>query len=72
MNDVFGIILSLLGSDLPLYIEVGQVHGGLGSLAYGLYASESRRVLQWHRVDLGIVMEPKKPSVSSDYSFLTP
>ena len=35
------------GSNLPLYTQVGRVHGGLGGLVYGLCALESRRVLQW-------------------------
>jgi hypothetical protein len=35
-----------IGSDLPIYIELGQVHGGFGSLVYGLCASESWRALQ--------------------------
>jgi hypothetical protein len=38
-----------IGFDLPLYIEVDRVHGGLGSLAYGVCALESRRVLQLRR-----------------------
>jgi hypothetical protein len=33
LNDLRGIILPLLGSDLPLYLEVGQVHGGLEKLS---------------------------------------
>jgi hypothetical protein len=33
MNDLFGIMLSTLGSDLPLYIEVGWVHGCLGKFS---------------------------------------
>jgi hypothetical protein len=38
-----------VGSNLPLYIKVGRVHGGLGGLAYGVCALESRRVLQRRR-----------------------
>jgi hypothetical protein len=38
-----------VGSDLPLYIEVGRVHGVLGSLVYGVCAPESRRILQLRR-----------------------
>jgi len=34
-----------VGSDLPICIEVGRVHGGLGSLVYGLYVVKSRRAL---------------------------
>ena len=34
-----------LGSDLPLYIEVGRVHDCLGGFAYDLHAPESRSVL---------------------------
>jgi hypothetical protein len=32
LNGLCGIVLPLLRSDLPLYIEVGWVHGGLGEL----------------------------------------
>jgi hypothetical protein len=32
-NDMFGILLPLLGSNLPLYIEIGRVHGSLGELS---------------------------------------
>jgi hypothetical protein len=45
---VFGS--SFVGFDLPLYIKVGQVHGGLGSLVYGLCAAKSRRVLPYSDV----------------------
>jgi hypothetical protein len=45
-NDLFGIILDSsspsLGSDLPLYIKVGRVHGGLGTLAM-VYVRQSPR-----------------------------
>jgi hypothetical protein len=42
-----------------------------GSVAYGLHALESRRVLQQRRVDRGDVVEPKKLWASSGYSVLT-
>jgi hypothetical protein len=58
-------------SDYPLYNEIGQVHGSLGELVYGLHAPESRRILQRCAVDHGGVMEPKKPYASSNYSVLT-
>jgi hypothetical protein len=50
-----------VGSNLPLYTEVGQVHGSLGSLIYGL------RV----RMDLGVVMEPEKPWALFGCSIMT-
>ena len=43
----------------------------MGVLVYGLHASESRRVLQWHFVDCGDVVELKKPWASFDCSVLT-
>ncbi|OQU90740.1 hypothetical protein SORBI_3001G037150 [Sorghum bicolor] len=39
-----------------------------GSLAYGLHGPEYRSILQWRRVDLGVVVEPKKPWASSGCS----
>ena len=41
------------------------------SLAYGLHAPESRRVLPWRHVDRGDVVEPKKAWTLSGYSVLT-
>ena len=38
---------------------------------YGLHEPESRRVLQRCSVDYGVVVEPKKPWVSSSCSILT-
>jgi hypothetical protein len=60
-----------LGSNPPLYPEVGWVHGSLGRRAYCLHAPESRRVLQRRSMDRGDVVEPKKLWASSGYSVLT-
>jgi hypothetical protein len=49
-----------MGSNLPLYIEVGQVHGDLGSLVYGLRAGVQEDITV-ARMDLGVVVEPEKP-----------
>jgi len=43
----------------------------LGELVYGLLAPESRKVLQRCAVDLGGVLEPKKPWALFSYSILT-
>ena len=55
----------------PLYNKIGQVHGGLGELVYGLRVLESRRVLQLCAMDHRGVLVPKKPWALSGYSILT-
>jgi hypothetical protein len=55
----------------PLYNEIGQVHGGLGELVYGLHVPESRKVLQQRVVNHGGVVEPEKPWTMFGCSVLT-
>jgi hypothetical protein len=50
-----------IGSNLPLYIEVGLVHGGLGSLIYGLRVPESKRSLQWCEWTLVLLWSQRSP-----------
>jgi hypothetical protein len=60
-----------LGSDLPLNIEVGQVHGSLGE--FSLWSTcagvQEGHAAAW--MDLVIVVEPKKLWASSGCSVLT-
>jgi hypothetical protein len=43
----------------------------VGELVYGLHALEYKRSLQRRAVDRGVIVEPKKPCVSSSCSVLT-
>ena len=50
-----------VGSDLPLYTQVGRVDGSLGGLVYGLCAPESRRVLQQRGWTLALLWSWRSP-----------
>jgi hypothetical protein len=47
--------------DLPLYIEVGRVHGGLGEFSLWSMCAGVQEGLAAAWMDLGVVVEPNKP-----------
>jgi hypothetical protein len=49
-----------VGCDLPLYIEVGRIHGGLGQFNLWSTSIGVHEGLATASMDLGVVVEPKK------------